>query len=160
MAEANSSRARSGMAFIRSLFQSEYVSWKCMRSRCANKGNASWKYYGARGVTVCDRWADFWLFFCDMGPKPTTDHQIERRENSVGYEPGNCCWATPHEQQRNTVKCRMLEHAGESLCVADWEKRTGIPSTTIVARLNRFGWSVSDALSVEPVMGRNRWDWC
>ncbi len=75
-----------------------------MRSRCLNSKTWYYKYYGARGITVCDRWLDKngYRNFCnDMGARPTQNHSIDRINNNGNYEPSNCKWATKLEQAQN-----------------------------------------------------------
>jgi hypothetical protein len=79
----------------------EYSTWAKMRDRCANPKSPDFKNYGARGITVCDRWSDYAAFLADMGRKPTPAHTIERVNNNDGYTPDNCVWATRAEQNRN-----------------------------------------------------------
>jgi hypothetical protein len=69
--------------------------------RCDNPNGASWKYYGQRGITVCERWREFKNFLADMGERPS-GKTIDRYPNKNGnYEPGNCRWATAKEQRAN-----------------------------------------------------------
>jgi plasmid maintenance system antidote protein VapI len=79
----------------------EYRCWWMMLDRCLNPKNEAFKNYGGRGITVCLRWRDFHKFFADMGPKPSPQHSLDRRDNDGHYEPSNCRWATRAEQQRN-----------------------------------------------------------
>lgn len=81
----------------------EYHSWRAMIARCYDAGNNRYQYYGAKGVTVCDRWRNsFEAFLADMGNKPGAQHSIDRfPDNNGNYEPGNCRWATPSEQSSN-----------------------------------------------------------
>lgn len=74
-----------------------YWTWSGMLSRCRDPRNASYPLYGARGITVCDRWQDFTLFLEDMGQRPSIDHQIDRRNPAGNYEPANCRWLTRTE---------------------------------------------------------------
>jgi len=82
-------------------------SYTAMIGRCTNPSYPGYIKYGARGVTVCDRWRfgengkTGWLcFFEDMGPKPT-GHSIDRINNEQGYTPENCRWATQQQQIEN-----------------------------------------------------------
>lgn len=78
-----------------------YLSWLAMRSRCHNPNSEKFARYGAVGVTVCEAWRDdFAAFLADMGERPP-GHTIDRLENSKGYEPGNCRWATAKQQAGN-----------------------------------------------------------
>ena len=79
-----------------------YKSWQSMKQRCMNENHVYFHNYGGRGISVCDRWAkSFELFLSDMGDRPTGT-SIDRYPNNNGnYEPGNCRWATPTQQQHN-----------------------------------------------------------
>jgi len=79
----------------------EYHVWSDMIRRCENPKCPNYKYYGGRGILVCDRWHDFQNFWDDMGPRPAKNLSIDRRNNDGNYEPGNCRWATRKEQQNN-----------------------------------------------------------
>lgn len=85
----------------------EHRSWRNMIDRCTNPRCKYWPDYGGRGISVCDRWMTFENFYADLGPKPTDRprYSIERIDNSKGYEPGNCKWATPKEQNKNRRGC-------------------------------------------------------
>jgi hypothetical protein len=77
-----------------------YGIWAQMKRRCQTPSNGSYDKYGARGVTVCDRWQKFENFLADMGEAPD-GLTLDRIDNERGYEPDNCRWATWHQQALN-----------------------------------------------------------
>lgn len=79
----------------------EYQIWNGMIGRCTLPNHISFKYYGARGVKVCERWRKFENFFTDMGPRPSKEHSIDRGNNDGDYSPENCKWATGKQQFAN-----------------------------------------------------------
>lgn len=74
-----------------------------MVARCSNPKGWSFAEYGAKGVTVCERWRRFEAFLEDMGERPKGT-SIDRIDGSKGYEPGNCRWATRSQQNLNRRK--------------------------------------------------------
>lgn len=84
-----------------------YTSWMLMRARCYYPGSPGFPGYGGSGITVCDRWRDsFDAFLADMGERPSGT-TLDRIDNSKGYEPGNCRWATPAQQSANRSATKL-----------------------------------------------------
>ncbi len=79
----------------------EYRAWVAMRERCNDPSSQSYAKYGARGITVCERWKNFANFLADMGQRPSPQLSIDRINNDGPYSPDNCRWATPSQQNRN-----------------------------------------------------------
>jgi hypothetical protein len=91
----------------------EFAIWCAMQQRCGNKKCNGYKYYGARGIRVCARWAGpggFRKFLADVGPQPFPRASVERRNNDGDYRPGNVCWADARAQARNTRRNRRLTY--------------------------------------------------
>lgn len=130
-----------------------YQSWSAMKYRCSNPNSHIWKYYGGRGVTVCERWAGrdgFKNFFEDMGePNGKT---LDRINNDGNYEPGNCRWATMKEQCQNR---RKGGPSPDPNSLRQRAKVAGLPYYMVYLRIKRGGWSEEMALTT-PKQPRGR----
>jgi hypothetical protein len=83
----------------------EYFIWRQMIQRCENPNDKSYRWYGGRGISVCQKWrASFLSFLADVGLRPGQDLTIDRVDNDGNYEPGNVRWATWQEQASNKRK--------------------------------------------------------
>jgi hypothetical protein len=111
----------------------EYRSWAGLRNRCNNPSNRSFHDYGARGITVCERWNDFAAFYSDMGPRPAGT-SIERINNDLGYSPSNCCWATRTQQNRNTRRNRFISINGKKMPISQAAEEMGISKSSVRRR--------------------------
>jgi len=123
---------------------STLISWEMMKERCLNPKHKSYKAYGAKGITICERWLhSFKNFLDDMGERPegTT---LDRRDGARGYEPDNCRWATPVEQTNNLRTNRKVTYQGRTQNIKQWAAEFGCSHQAIAYRLNT-GWSVEDA---------------
>lgn len=132
---------------------SEYNIWKTMIQRCTNINNQSYPDYGSRGITVCDRWLNsFQAFYEDMGPRPSFDHSMERRENDKGYYKENCYWATRVQQannRRNNVlySYKDSQYTISKLIELPEVKESKVPANTITTRVQQLGYTVEQALN-------------
>lgn len=82
--------------------------WHCMKGRCCIKNNKRYPNYGGRGITVCEEWYDFEVFynwFLSEQQKVNVDNpSIERIDPSGNYEPSNCTVISRPDQSRNKRK--------------------------------------------------------
>ena len=92
-----------------------YHTWEGMKQRCLNPEATRYPDYGAKGITVCDRWLDFQNFLADMGERPE-DHTLDRINPFGHYEPSNCRWATRKVQANNTRRKHIANGGGLPLC--------------------------------------------
>lgn len=132
-----------------------YRIWTDMIARCHCETDTSFKWYGAKGVSVCQRWRDsFTAFLADMGERPSPSHSIDRIDNNGCYSPDNCRWATKSEQNKNTCRTTQITFNGKTKCLADWSSELGVEYDVLRKRLKQ-GWDVDRALSA-PVASRKR----
>lgn len=125
----------------------EYKTWLAIKQRCFNKNHIAFCHYGGRGITMCQEWKDsFPAFFRDVGPKPSSNHSIDRIDNSKNYEPGNCKWATRSEQMNNTRAVKLVTIDGETKTVTEWCDILGLSKTMVRNRIH-IGWTPEKALT-------------
>lgn len=114
-----------------------YAIWRSMIDRCRLPTHQAWKNYGARGIKVCDRWASsFEGFWEDMGSSYRSGLTLERVDNSKGYQPGNCIWATYSQQGSNRRTNRRIHTPWGYLTVSEAARKSGIGHTTLLYRIN------------------------
>lgn len=122
-----------------------YRSWSEMRQRCHNPNNDKYKWYGARGISVCARWRDsFENFYEDMGARPD-GMTLDRIETNGNYEKDNCRWATKQTQMNNMRSNRVVSVDGRELTMTEASRIWHVPVGTIWRRL-QLGWATDDAV--------------
>lgn len=128
-----------------------YRAWRSMIGRCYNKNVKRYESYGARGISVCDRWrCSFENFLADMGEPPTNKHSLDRMDTDGNYEPSNCRWSDVYTQANNKRRNVFIDVSGVRMTVSQAERVLGFRSGTIKSRLYA-GWPVERAIR-EPVM--------
>lgn len=124
----------------------EAFAWSSMRQRCTNPKDPGYKNYGARGITVCDRWLNsFEAFYADMGPRPP-GCSIDRTNNDGPYSPENCRWVPRVAQANNKRRNRRLTLGGRTYTVAEAARKFAIRPSTLKRRLD-LGWTPERAVS-------------
>ncbi len=105
----------------------EFKVWCSIKERCFSPKVKAYKDYGARGITICDRWQEAFLnFYNDMGALPSPDHTIERIDHNGNYEPSNCKWIHKYDQAANKRNNHVLEFNGKRLHLAAWARELGV----------------------------------
>lgn len=115
-----------------------YHVWHNMMRRCHDQTNKRFKDWGGRGITVAAQWQSFKAFHKAVGDVPFAGAQIDRIENSRGYEPGNVRWSTNTENNRNTRRTRWVMFAGQKMAVSEAAQRIGISRHQLRHQLNRM----------------------
>lgn len=128
-----------------------YRIWSLMRCRCYNKNNKLYKYYGERGISICDEWTDKENGFINfynwaMANGYTDELTIDRINVDGNYEPLNCRWVTMAVQCNNKRNNVIFDINGEKLNIAQISRRYNLNRTVIEGRLNR-NWSITEVIN-------------
>lgn len=134
--------------------------WGTMNDRCYSKNRAKdCKSYRIKNIQVCDDWkgsnpkgfSNFYNWAMESGykeeilPNGKNKWTLERIDNSKGYSPENCKWATYEEQQRNKDNRIFIEYKGEKYTCGELSDIIGIPKTIILNRY-RSGWDIDQII--------------
>lgn len=124
-----------------------YSIYNNMINRCKNPNVDCYKYYGGKGISICEEWEkDFQKFYnWAMGNGYEENLTIDRIDVNGNYEPDNCQWVTMKEQANNTTRNRIIKYNGESKTLKQWAEILGFDESVLRNRLNR-GWSVERAI--------------
>lgn len=153
-----------------------YKKWYSMKTRCFNKKCQSYKNYGGRGITICERWLKFQNFYEDMSPTFIQGLSLERINNDGNYEPNNCKWIPMAEQQKNKrsyarlvprirIKClnnknkkvkisvyrpkvyKTYEYAGLQKTLTEWAELLNCSIKELNLRIKN-GWTIEEAFEI------------
>lgn len=125
-----------------------YQTWQNMKNRCRNKNVESYKYYGERGISLCDEWNESFESFAkwSMENGYADGLSIDRIDPNVGYEPSNCRWVDIVTQANNKRTNHLLTYNGETKTVAEWAREIGL-SYKVLYRRVCLGWTAERALT-------------
>lgn len=138
-------------------YKNVYDIWRMMKKRCFDKNAKEYVNYGKRGITICPTWLEYKSFLTwalENGYKKGLS--IERIDNNGNYCPENCKWISLAKQARNKRNNRLLTYNGETKCMAEWAEIVGIKQDVIKDRLNRYNWTVEEALGFKKRIRRGK----
>jgi len=113
-----------------------------MLKRCTNPAHHHFKWYGGRGIGVCNRWYEFEAFLADMGEKPARK-TLGRTDNNKDYGPANCQWETAQQQANNKSGSVRVRYKGKRLTLTELSAVTGISYSKLAHRVRR-GYPIKD----------------
>lgn len=137
-----------------------------MKTRCYNAKSKHYKWYGAKGITICDEWLDTrpipsvgrgrpyskgfitfkeWALVNGYAENLT----IDRIDVNKGYSPDNCRWTTMKEQANNKSKgCHHITYKGQTKNLLEWSKELNIPYTSLWIKMTQNNWNLEKVLGV------------
>ena len=122
--------------------------------RCNNPKQKDFKWYGGKGITICDEWKnDFIAFYnwsIENGYKEETNGKsninilsIDRIDNNKGYSPENCRWVNMKTQARNSSRCHYLTYKNLTKCISEWAEFLDVNERTLRDRLKINDFNIS-----------------
>lgn len=127
-----------------------YHVYRSMINRCYDTNQLSYKYYGAKKITVCERWLKemgFINFYEDMFVNYKKGLTIERINSKDNYCLENCRWATYKEQNRNKSNNRFITFNNKTKLLCEWAESLGLNPDIIYMRLDKLGWTIERTLN-------------
>lgn len=119
-----------------------YSIWTGIKRRCYNPHDKSYqKWYGAKGIRMCDEWKNNYMSFHDWAISNgyAKDLTIDRIDSDGNYEPTNCRWVTYQTQSINKSNNVYLTYSEETLTITDWAKKLKVAQATIKRRFEKYG---------------------
>lgn len=136
-----------------------YAEYRNMNNRCYDENAHNYKWYGGRGIRVCDRWRDsIRNFYDDVSALPNfgeKDYTLDRIDNNGNYEPANVRWATHSEQCNNRSSNLIYEYNGEMHTLQEISNMIGVPYKVLHKRIRIRGWDPERAFNT-PVRKTSR----
>lgn len=125
-----------------------YEIWQGMIKRCTNPNSAAYKYYGGRGIKVCDGWLNFIDFYNDTIQGYSDILSLDRYPDTNGnYEPNNFRWATEEQQANNKTDNHLVTYNGKTQTIAQWAKEMEVDYRFLQNRIAK-GWEIEKALTL------------
>lgn len=130
--------------------------WVKIKERCINKNCKDFKYYGGRGITICDEWKNDFMSFYNwaMNNGYKKGLSFERIDNNNGYSPSNCKMATKKEQANNTRRNVFIDYDGEKKTIPLWCDEFGCNQHLIRDRIF-YNYNIQEAILIPKNKGKN-----
>ena len=112
-----------------------------MKQRCYNKDDHAYRWYGAKGIKICDEWLDNPKSFEDwaLANGYQDNLTIDRIKEDKDYSPDNCRWITGEDNAKYKSTTSLIEIDGEVHTGTDWAKKLGFGVNTINKYIRKYG---------------------
>lgn len=141
-----------------------YTIWSNMKKRCYNPNREAYKWYGRKGIKVCDEWQEFVPFMqWALNNGYTEELVLDRKDSSKNYDPNNCQWITNSENSIKATEQRIgrpvkgnesITYNDKTQTIREWAAELDIPYKTLYHRIQVRKWDIEKALT-QP-KGHNR----
>lgn len=139
-----------------------YAVWCDMKNRCYNPNYAEYRYYGQRGIFVCEEWKNDYPAFRDWALANGYDEHNKNKECTLdridvdkNYCPDNCRWVDLFVQANNKRNNIKIEYNGVTRTIAEWARVLDMKFSTLYCRLIQYNWTIEKAFTT-PVKQANR----
>lgn len=120
-----------------------YTIWRNMKQRCENPKNKAYKWYGDKGISICDGWRDYSVFREWATANGYADGlTIDRIDSNGPYSPQNCRWVTNSENSKRVLhieSARFLCVNGQRKNESQWAKEIGVTQAAISGWISKYG---------------------
>ena len=136
-----------------------------MKIRCYEPKSQKFKYYGGRGITVCEEWNNREIIYKGQRGRHSKGFlafqewalnngyndnlSLDRIDYNGNYEPTNCRWVTQKVQCNNTRRNRLINYKGKTQTLAEWCDELKLDYGKTNHRINTFHWSIERAFEVK-----------
>ncbi len=134
-----------------------YKIWVDMNRRCKSKNRSDYKYYGGKGICVCEKWQKDYTSFANWAQNNgySDNLTIDRIDNHKGYSPDNCRWVTRKIQASNRSTAKTISFDCQTKSLMEWSKELNINYHTIYGRLAK-GWSIEKTFTTKTRQRKNK----
>ena len=112
-----------------------------MKSRCYNKEDKNYRWYGAKGIKICDEWLDNPKAFEEwaMNHGYSDNLTIDRKDENKNYCPENCTWVTLENNSKYKSTTSLVEVDGEIHTGREWSEKLGLGINVINTYIRKYG---------------------
>lgn len=120
--------------------------------RCYNSRNPNYPNYGGRGILVEEQLKNKQAFieYCKSLDNCNLKLQLDRIDNSRGYEIGNLRWVPPQDNLRNKRVNIYVTYQGQEMVLMDFARNYTYLSYTRVRVYIKQGWTLEQIANYRP----------
>lgn len=128
-----------------------YKRWINIKTRCYNENRSDYKYYGGKGIIMCDEWKNDFMSFYDWSMENGyfDELTIDRIDVNGNYDPDNCRWVDTKTQLNNMSSNKNIEYDGKTQTISEWSEELNMKYSSLYGRLESHKWDIERALTEE-----------